>query len=497
MNDDAELLRQYADQRSEAAFAGLVRRHLGLVYHAALRQTGGDAHRAQDVAQEVFTSLARKARELSQRPTLAGWLHTSTRYAALQSVRTERRRQNREQEIYAMTDSLHPDTSGADWERLKPFVDEALHSLGERDREAVLLRFFEGRPFAEVGAKLAVSEDAARVRVDRALEKLRATLARHGVTSTAAALSVALAAQAGAAVPAGLAATVTSGALVSGAAPALILTLMNLSKIKVVLVLGAVAAGATTVMVQHQGKTALRAEVAQLSGPTPDPMIVDGAQSSGPLVSAQPAVNVVPLPGASKSRSQLARLMEDPSLREYTTRRITLDYAAFASMIGLSKEATELFIRTLVDQNTAIDADEYKSYDGLLSEIIGEENFIKLKTFKAELPLKEQAAAGVESLKQAHPSIKPDRLNSVSTALMNVPVNNDLFKAIQVQPRISDADVAAAESSFRTSYALAISRIDPPLSPAEITTLDAWYERQLAIQMGFLKRQQVMTNNNK
>lgn len=273
MNDDAELLRRYADSGSEEAFAELVRRHLGLVYHAALRQTGGDAHRAQDVAQEVFTSLARKARELSRRPTLAGWLHTSTRYAALQSVRTDRRRQNREQEIYAMTDSLHPDNSGADWERLKPFVDEALHSLGERDREAVLLRFFEGRPFAEVGAKLAVSEDAARVRVDRALDKLRTTLARHGVTSTAAALSVALAAQAGAAVPVGLTATVTSGALVAGGAPTLIFALMNLSKIKAALVLGAVAAGATTVVVQHQENKALRAEVAQLSRQTPNPGI--------------------------------------------------------------------------------------------------------------------------------------------------------------------------------------------------------------------------------
>lgn len=172
-----------------------------------------------------------------------------------------------------MTDSLHPDNSGADWERLKPFVDEALHSLGERDREAVLLRFFEGRPFAEVGAKLAVSEDAARVRVDRALDKLRATLARHGVTSTAAALSVALTAQAGAAVPAGLAATVTSGALVAGAAPAVIFAFMNVTNIKIALAIGVASAGAATVVVQHQENRALRAEVAQLSKQTPDPRI--------------------------------------------------------------------------------------------------------------------------------------------------------------------------------------------------------------------------------
>jgi RNA polymerase sigma factor (sigma-70 family) len=259
MNDDAVLLRHYADSRDEAAFAELVRRHLGLVYHAALRQTGGDAHRAQDVAQEVFTSLARKARVLAQRPTLAGWLHTSTRYAALQAVRSERRRQNREQEAYAMSEALRSEAAGAEWEQLKPFVDEALHSLGEQDREAVLLRFFEGRAFAEVGTKLAVSEDAARVRVNRALEKLRLRLMRHGVTSTAA-LAAMLAAQAGAAVPVGLTATITTGVLTAGGAPALLYTFMNLTKLKIALGIGVAATGVATLVVQQREIVVLRAE---------------------------------------------------------------------------------------------------------------------------------------------------------------------------------------------------------------------------------------------
>jgi RNA polymerase sigma factor (sigma-70 family) len=306
MNDDAALLRQYADQGSEAAFAELVRRHLGLVYHAALRQTNGDTHRAQDVAQEVFTSLARKARTLAQRPTLAGWLHTSTRYAALQSLRTERRRQTREQEAYAMTDTLRPDPSDAEWERLKPFVDEALHSLNERDREAVLLRFFEGRPFAEVGAKLAVTEDAARVRVDRALDKLRATLARHGVTSTAAALAVTLATQAGAAAPAGLAATITGGALVAGATPVVIFSLMNLTKIKIALALGVTVAGATAVVVQHQTNEVLRAEVARLSEVNP-------STANLAAENARLKVSIAQLQDLRKDDSALIELMGEES----------------------------------------------------------------------------------------------------------------------------------------------------------------------------------------
>lgn len=220
MTDDAELLRRYAGTCDEAAFAELVRRHLGLVYHAALRQCGGDVHRAEDVAQAVFTDLARKARKLAHHTVLTGWLYTSTRYAAAQAVRTEARRQAREGEARVMSE-IWPDNRsefGAEWEKLRPQIDDALHSLGERDREAVLLRFFEGRPFAEVGAKLSLSEDAARMRVERALEKLRATLVRRGITSTTAALSVVLANHATAAVPAGVAVSVTGAALAAAAA---------------------------------------------------------------------------------------------------------------------------------------------------------------------------------------------------------------------------------------------------------------------------------------
>ena len=273
MPDDAELLRRYAGNRDEAAFAELVQRHLGLVYHAALRQCGGDAHRAEDVAQTVFTDLARKAENLARRPVLAGWLYTSTRYAAAQAVRTEARRQAREQEVHAMNELFFPTHSDAgpaeEWERLRPVIDDALHALGDRDREAVLLRFFEGRAFAEVGAKLLLSEDAARMRVDRALEKLRAALVRRGITSTTAALGVALANQAAATVPVGVAASVTGAALVGAGAVssgAAVVTFMSMTKLQVVIV-GVVALASTAgLVVQANASAALRDELAGLHG---------------------------------------------------------------------------------------------------------------------------------------------------------------------------------------------------------------------------------------
>lgn len=267
--EDQELLRRYADDRDQDAFAELVRRQLGLVYHAALRLCGGDVHRAEDVAQTVFTALARKAEELSRRPVLAGWLYTSTRYAAAQAVRGEARRQAREREAHAMNETLSDNAAGsaAEWERLRPAIDDALHALSERDRDAVLLRFFEGRGFADVGAKLLLSEDAARMRVERALEKMRTVLARHGVTSTSSALAAALANQAGAAAPAGLAASVTGGALAAAdltAASALgILQFMATTKFAVgaVAIVGFLALGTAgyKLHAQRQAQAALAA----------------------------------------------------------------------------------------------------------------------------------------------------------------------------------------------------------------------------------------------
>ncbi len=268
MTDDAELLRRYAGNRDKDAFAELVRRHFGLVYHAALRQCGGDAHRAEDVAQAVFTDLARKAEKLARRPVLAGWLYTSTRYAAGQAVRTEVRRQAREQEVHAMNEILSNSTAepAAEWERLRPVIDDALHALGERDREAVLLRFFEDRAFADVGTKLFLSEDAARMRVERALEKLRAALVRRGITSTTAALGVALANQAGVAAPAGLATTVTGSALAgaaSGGAGAW-LAFLTMSKIKAGIVGAILVAAVATGLVELRANRDLRAELGAL-----------------------------------------------------------------------------------------------------------------------------------------------------------------------------------------------------------------------------------------
>jgi RNA polymerase sigma factor (sigma-70 family) len=244
---DTELLRRYAEDGSEAAFAELVSRHVGLVYAAALRQVGGAAHRAQDVAQTVFVALARQAAPLSRRREIVGWLYTSTHHVAAKLKRTEQRRAQREQEAHAMNEINADDRAAVDWDRLRPVLDAAMHGLSDADREAILLRYFQNLRLAAIGQRLGLSEDAARMRVERALDKLQALLGRHGITSTTAALGVALANPALAVAPAGLAATVTGAALAgvatgTGGAVAAAAILMNtkttLASVVAVLALG-------------------------------------------------------------------------------------------------------------------------------------------------------------------------------------------------------------------------------------------------------------------
>ena len=214
MIDDATLLRRYAEEKSEAAFAEFVRRHIDLVYAAALRRTG-DAHRAKDVAQHVFATVARNARSLARHAMLGAWLHTATRNAALNLMISEQRRKIRERTAVSleMAGGGGGDPGTVDWQHLRTILDATIDKLPTADRMVVVARFLEQRPFAEIGSALNVSEEAARKRVERALEKLRLLLARHGISSTSTALGMALAHEAALGAPAGVAASVAAGAL--------------------------------------------------------------------------------------------------------------------------------------------------------------------------------------------------------------------------------------------------------------------------------------------
>lgn len=245
-SDDTELLREYALRNSETAFATLVSRHLDMVYATALRHVG-DHHQAQEIAQAVFIILARKARSLGPKTVLAGWLFQTARLTAANHMRAEIRRVRREQEACMQS---HPSEDSSEaWHQIIPLLNELVGSLREKDRDAIVLRFLQGKEYKEVAATMGGSEAAAQMRVSRALEKLRGMFAKRGVVVTAVMLGGMISACRMQAAPLGMAAKVAATAA-QGAS----LTASTLSLVK----------GTMKVMAWTKARLAIGASVAAL-----------------------------------------------------------------------------------------------------------------------------------------------------------------------------------------------------------------------------------------
>jgi uncharacterized protein (TIGR03435 family) len=257
--DDHELLAEYARTGSEAAFAVLVARYVNLVHSAAWRFTG-NPHHAEEITQAVFIILARKAGGLRRGTVLSGWLYQTARLTAANFVKGEIRRQHREQEAYMQSILTEPEPAA--WKQIAPLLDEAMGWLGETDRNAIVLRFFENKTARQVAAALKLNEAAAHKRVDRALEKLHRYFARRGVSSTTAIIAGAISANSVQAAPVALAKAVSAvaaakGAAASGSTLTLIkgaLKIMAWAKAKTAIVVGAsvlLAAGTATITVKE------------------------------------------------------------------------------------------------------------------------------------------------------------------------------------------------------------------------------------------------------
>jgi RNA polymerase sigma factor (sigma-70 family) len=347
MNDDAELLRRYAEDRSEAAYTAWVQRHFDLVYSAALRRLGGDAHRARDVAQTVFVDAARQARTLARHPAVVGWLYSSTHFAAGKLIRGEVRRAARE----AAHPMHHLEAAGPDapWEALRPYLEEEMHALRPADRLALLLRFFEQRSFAEVGAQLGVGENGARMRVERALARLRGRLARRGVTSSAAALAAGLTANAVTAAPAGLGSAVAVGALAQisslavGASAAAYSLMASKLTVGLAAGLGLLALGSAFYS-RGQAQAAAHA-IGRLERTCAELTADLQALPAGPVATAGGGAPVHPAAAKPATAAPSAEVLnreiaENPALRQALGRRFLADYrlkyGPLAQTLGLT-----------------------------------------------------------------------------------------------------------------------------------------------------------------
>ena len=438
MNEDAELLSRYATERSEAAFAELSRRHVDLVYSAALRLVNGDVHSAQDVTQQVFTEVARQAKRLARHPAFVGWLYTTTRLMAQRVNRTEQRRKAREQEANTMNELLHDDTLPPDWNQLRPVIEDAMHDLDEKDRHAVLLRFFQNKSLNEVGAALNLTENAARMRVDRALDKLRGKLARRGITTTASGLAALVAANAVQAAPAGFAAAISAAAVAGSAVQtsaiiastkAIAMTTLQKTIMAAALTLaagtGIYAVRQSTqlrdqVQTLRQEQAPLRAQIEQLEEERnrATNQLATFRDENARLKSGQSTTELLKLRGeVGKLRQQsvadktsvpasgFAKMMSDPAMKEFVRQaqmeKMRSMYADLFKELKLTPEQSDQFLQAMSDyatksmarlttpgQATAEPAAANASQElGMqLQALLGDPGIARFKEYSAEIP---------------------------------------------------------------------------------------------------------------
>lgn len=214
---DNELLAEYLKNDSEEAFATLVARHVNKVYSVAIRHVG-NPHHAEEITQAVFIILLKKARALHKDTILSGWLYHTARLTAVTFLRSEIRRSRREQE--AQMETLLNQSDENAWQQLAPMLDDAVARLGAAERNAVVLRFFDGRSMREVGAGLGISEDSAAKRISRAVQKLRAFFAKRGVVLSTTAICGAISTNSVLSAPAQVSSSVVAKAVGSSALPA-------------------------------------------------------------------------------------------------------------------------------------------------------------------------------------------------------------------------------------------------------------------------------------
>lgn len=333
MNDDMDLVREYALLKSERAFETLVSRYINLVYSTALRQAR-DPHLAEEIAQAVFVLLARKANSLGPTTILPSWLYRATGFVTADTLKLERRRVKREQEAYMQATLDVPEDQT--WRQIAPLLDAAIAALNEKDRHAVVLRFFQNKSLNEIGAALGASEDAAKVRVNRAVEKLRAFFTRRGVTLTATALTAAVAANSMQAAPLGLSATAVNAAI-SGTAMTTTAFIaatktIAMTTMQKTLVTAAVAVLAVTGIYEarqaadlRQQNQTLRSQLAatltsrqmRTAKPAPRLPAPQLPAAAGAATPAQPAAT-----GDSESSESLARLLSGASVKKMTAEQI-------------------------------------------------------------------------------------------------------------------------------------------------------------------------------
>jgi RNA polymerase sigma factor (sigma-70 family) len=430
---DLELLKEYARDGVESSFAEIVRRHVNLVYSAALRQVRSP-QLAEEVAQSAFTDLARNAKRLAPDTILTAWLYQVTRRTAIDVVRRESRRQLREQ---IATEMNAMNATAEDWTQIEPLLDEAMEALDATDRTAVLLRYFENQSFREVGERLGTTDDAAQKRVSRAVERLREFFSKRGVAVGASGLVAVISTNAVHAAPAGLAITISTASTI-GATSAVAATTATVTKVIAMTTLQksliataiVVAAGAgiyearqasqlrqqNEVLQEKHADLALQVDslqrereqvsnrlaLASASAPKPEQKSSEVLKLRGQVGALQQTLSS--MSATNTPKSGLAKMMSDPAMRDYIhqvqAKMIRERYEPLFNELKLTPENAEKFTQVIGDmwaKGTAAVSEggetskenareAYEKTSKELESLLGEAGFARYNEFNVEMP---------------------------------------------------------------------------------------------------------------
>lgn len=502
MIDDRLLLRQFAEQDSQEAFAELARRHVGWIFQASLRRTGERRDLAQDVVQHVFIALAKHATALSDHEAVSGWLYTTTRYAASHVLRAESRRHKYESAATAMTEVEQPKVE-SDWSEIRPLLDQAMDNLPPRDRDVLLQRFFEGMSFAEMAAAHGVSENGVRKRLDRALDKLRGSLGRRGISSTAAALGALLGTQVSAAAPQAVVAIAAAAPWSAGvvAQPSLALGALHLmgttktaavgaGLIAIAATLSSVTLAVRAMRAEHVANAAVASMTRKITLDQTRLRQVERNARAGLLSPVVPAASVGELapeigpppvapavPGRSSSAARSdgqAFLREQPEARAMLTGQFRMQAsrsnALFYRIAGLSPTQIEAFESRLVQQwldtlevtPSGINPGQPDLPVSELTAILGSVGLSQWQTFERERVADYFAKNVAMSVKNAADPLSIDQMVHLMTVISQ---NSPEFRA------------GGSIDPAKVDWATALPQAEKAMSPSQWKEAQPWLQR--------------------
>jgi len=527
-SDDMHLLQQYASGHSEEAFTALVSRHINLVYSAAMRSVN-NPHQAEEITQAVFVTLARKSGALRRGIVLSGWLYQTARLTASNFIRTEMRRQQREQQAHIQSTMNEPETEA--WAGVGPLLDEAMAQLNEKDRDAIVLRFFEGKPLKEVGEAIGASEDAAQMRVGRALDKLREFFHRRGITMPAAALVAAISENSIQAAPAGLAASVASVAIQGSALTASTLTLVKgaiymMTSTKIGVVVGACAAAAIIALqwqqitIQKQSVQQLEAQVALM---TPQAQTNQALQAEIDKLKEQNATYAKNMEGmrhdvakahahassalvakaaataAEKKGNGMAEMFKDPAMRELLRTEMTTtmksQYAPLVKQLNLSPEQAGRFYQLMIDksmigmdalQSGNFNPDDIRasaqSMEADLQSLLGDAGMAHYKEFTENIGNQEMLTTMTQDFADNPLTATQQQqlLQAMKTAQQSVMANSPVDLS-QANPSNKLAMMEQALQLEKQINQNVLQQAGAFLSPDQLQTLASWQSNRTAM----------------